>query len=152
MAEIRHFCSFTVDGMLVGIDVRQVREVIRSRTMTPVPLADPAVAGLINLRGEIVTGIDLRTRLGLARRPDGAEPMHVVIRLGDGAVSLMVDEIGEVIEAADVLLERPPETLAGPVRRMIAGVCQLPGRLLVVLDIDSAFAFGAAQPSQTGEE
>jgi len=141
VAESRQLCTFVVDGLLLGIDVRQVQEVFRSQEMTAVPLADPSVAGLLNLRGQIVTAIDLRTRLGLGPRPDGIDPMHVVIRTDDGAVSLLVDEIGDVIESGDDVLERPPETLVGGVRRMIQGVYKLAGRLLLVLDTETALTF-----------
>lgn len=141
MAESRQLCTFVVDGLLLGVDVRQVQEVFRNQEMTAVPLADRSVAGLLNLRGQIVTAVDLRTRLGLAPRPDGIDPMHVVIRTDDGAVSLLVDEIGDVIESGDDVLERPPETLVGEVRRMIQGVYKLAGHLLLVLDTDTALTF-----------
>lgn len=141
MAESRQLCTFVVDGLLLGVDVRQVQEVFRNQEMTAVPLADRSVAGLLNLRGQIVTAVDLRIRLGLAPRPDGIDPMHVVIRTDDGAVSLLVDEIGDVIESGDDVLERPPETLVGEVRRMIQGVYKLAGRLLLVLDTDTALTF-----------
>lgn len=145
MAEARQFCTFVVEGLLLGIDVRQVQEVIRSQDMTRVPLADPSVAGLLNLRGQIVTAVDLRKRLSLGPRPAGIEPMHVVIRTDDGAVSLLVDEIGDVIETGDDALERPPETLIGGVRRMIRGVYKLTGRLLLVLDTETALTFDAVR-------
>lgn len=145
MSDSRQFCTFVVEGLLLGIDVRQVQEVIRSQEMTGVPLADRAVAGLLNLRGQIVTAIDLRTRLGLGPRPELIDPMHVVIRTEDGAVSLLVDEIGDVIETGDDVLERPPETLFGDVRRMIVGVYKLSGRLLLVLDTESALTFDAVR-------
>ncbi len=141
MAESRQLCTFVVDGLLLGVDVRQVQEVFRNQEMTAVPLADRSVAGLLNLRGQIVTAVDLRIRLGLAPRPDGIDPMHVVIRTDDGAVSLLVDEIGDVIESGDDVLERPPETLVGEVRRMIQGVYKLAGHLLLVLDTDTALTF-----------
>ena len=92
----------------------QVQEVIRYQAMTRVPLAPTVVSGLINLRGQIVTAIDLRRRLGLAGPADeGLHPMNVVVRTDDGAVSLLVDEIGDVVEVTDDAFEPPPETLAG---------------------------------------
>ena len=145
MAEPRQFCTFVVEGLLLGIDVRQVQEVIRSQEMTRVPLADPSIAGLLNLRGQIVTAVELRTRLGLGLGNPEREPMHVVIRTDDGAVSLLVDEIGDVIEAVEESLERPPETLIGDVRRMIRGVYKLTGRLLLVLDTDTALSLDAVR-------
>ncbi|MGV3710124.1 MAG: chemotaxis protein CheW [Gemmatimonas sp.] len=134
MADTTQYCTFYVDGLYFGIDVLQVQEVIRTLSMTEVPLAPQGVKGLINLRGQIVTAIDLRTSLGLTPREDGAEPMNVVVRLDDGAVSLLVDEIGDVIEPDEDAFERTPETLTLSARRLIRGVYKLPDRLLLVLD------------------
>jgi purine-binding chemotaxis protein CheW len=106
--------------------------------MTKVPLAPEVVSGLINLRGQIVTAVDLRTRLALASRPAGALAMNVVVRSDDGAVSLLVDEIGDVVEVEENTFEPPPETLRGPVREMILGVHKLDDRLMHVLDIEKA--------------
>jgi purine-binding chemotaxis protein CheW len=102
--------------------------------MTRVPLAPPTVRGLLNLRGQIVTGIDLRRRLELPERASGSLPMNVVLRGEDSPVSFLVDEIGEVIEVAADAWERPPDTLQGRVRELIQGVYPLPDELLLVLD------------------
>ena len=91
-------CTFSLDHLFLGIEVLQVQEVIRAQALTRVPLAHRAVRGLINLRGQIVTAIDLRERLGLPAQPDGRESMNVVLRTDEGAVSLLVDEIGDVLE------------------------------------------------------
>src|SRR3954453_7113159 len=101
MAERRQFCSFFLDGLRFGVDVQKVQEVVSYQEMTRVPLAPPTVRGLLNLRGQIVTGIDLRRRLDLPDRPAEHRPMNVVLRGEDSPVSLLVDEIGEVIEVAD---------------------------------------------------
>ena len=138
MSDESQFCTFTVADLYLGIPVDQVQEVVRSLEMTTVPLAPPAVQGLINLRGQIVTAIDLRIRLGLAPRPSGEKPMHVVVRTEDGAVSFMVDDIGDVIEAASHNFERVPETLSDEARTLVKGVYKLPGRLLLVLDTTRA--------------
>ncbi|MHB1327967.1 MAG: chemotaxis protein CheW [Gemmatimonadales bacterium] len=130
----QQFCTFYVDGLYFGVDVLHVQEVIRSLEVTRVPLAPAAVHGLINLRGQIVTAVDLRTRLGLALRPEGVEPMNVVVRTEDGAISLWVDEIGDVIETADDSFERTPETLPAMAKELIRGVYKLPDRLMLVLD------------------
>jgi purine-binding chemotaxis protein CheW len=92
----------------------------------------------MNLRGQIVTGIDLRRRLDLTDRPDGTTPMNVVIRSADGAVSLLVDEIGDVVEVTDESFERPPETLQGKVREVILGVHKLDKHLMHVLNTERA--------------
>src|SRR5689334_4415650 len=106
----RQFCTFYVDGLFLGIDVQQIQEVIRYQAMTRVPLAAAAISGLINLRGQIVTAIDLRCRLGLALRKPEETPMNVVVRDGDNAVSLLVDRIGDVLEVDEDLFEPPPST------------------------------------------
>lgn len=140
----QQFCTFYVNDLYFGVDVLQVQEVIRSLQVTRVPLAPPAVNGLINLRGQIVTAIDLRTRLSLAPRPEGVEPMNVVVRSDDGAISLLVDEIGDVIEASDESYEPTPETLPPSAKILINGVYKLPNRLLLVLDTARATALEPA--------
>jgi purine-binding chemotaxis protein CheW len=138
MGASQQFCTFLLEGNLFGVPVPQVQEVIRFHEMTSVPLAPEVVEGIINLRGQIVVAIDLRRRLALATRPDGAVPMNVVVRTADGAVSLLVDEIGDVIEVEQSSFEVPPETLQGSVRSMILGVHKLDGKLLHVLDTERA--------------
>src|SRR3954451_10758073 len=115
MAQERQFCTFTLGEHYFGLDVLKVQEIIRSQEMTRVPLAASVVRGLINLRGQIVTAIDLRRRLGLPDRADAGEtlPMNLVVRTDDGVVSLLVDEIGEVVEVDEDSFERPPPTLEG---------------------------------------
>jgi purine-binding chemotaxis protein CheW len=134
MAERRQFCTFFLDGLRFGVDVQKVQEVVPYQEMTRVPLAPPTVRGLLNLRGQIVTGIDLRRRLGLTERPSGSLPLNVVLRGEDSPVSFLVDEIGEVIEVDADARERPPETLQGRVRELIQGVYPLQEELLLVLD------------------
>ena len=138
MPEDRQFCTFVVDGLYFGIEVLQVQEVIRFHEMTRVPLSSPAIEGLINLRGQIVTAIDLRRGLELSDRPEGTLPMNVVVRTSDGAVSLLVDEIGDVLNVDADSFERPPETLTGIARELITGVYKLKERLLLVMDTEKA--------------
>jgi purine-binding chemotaxis protein CheW len=138
MADEHKFCTFTLDGMLFGVEVLKVQEVIRFQEMTRVPLAPSVVRGLINLRGQIVTAIDLRRRLELHERPADQPPMNVVIRTEDEAVSLLVDEIGDVREVDEDAFERPPETLRGIARELIRGAYKLQDRLLLVLDTERA--------------
>ena len=132
----RQFCTFHLGALVIGIEVQQVQEVIRRQTMTRVPLAPRAVRGLINLRGQIVTAIDLRERLGLPPRSDEHEPMNVVVRTDEGAVSLLVDEIGDVLEIENETFEQPPETVSGTTRELVRGVYQLRDKLLLVLDTE----------------
>jgi len=138
MAQSEQFCTFFLDGHFFGVPVQQVQEVIRYQEMTRVPLVPQVVRGLINLRGQIVTAIDLRRRLGMSERPADQLPMNVVVRTDDGALSLLVDEIVDVIEVEEQTFEQPPETLKGMEREMIRGVHKLPGSLLLVLDTERA--------------
>jgi len=138
MAEKEHFSTFFVDGLFFAVEVEKVQEVIRYQEMTRVPLAPPEVRGLINLRGHIVTAVDLRRRLGLHERPEDKLPMNVVVRSEDGAVSLLVDEIGDVLEVDEEVFEAPPETLSPRARDLIPGVYKLKDRLMHVLDTAKA--------------
>jgi purine-binding chemotaxis protein CheW len=138
MAQTSQFCTFYLDKLLFGVELRSVQEVIRSLDMTQVPLAPKVVSGLINLRGQIVTAVDLRRQLELEPRPAGMLAMNVVVRSDDGSVSLLVDEIGDVVEVEETTFEPPPETLRGSARTMILGVHKLDDRLLHVLDIQKA--------------
>ena len=143
MATAQQFCTFFLEGYLFGVPVPQVQEVIRFQEMTRVPLAPEVVEGVINLRGQIVMAIDLRKKLSLHAREEGQLPVNVVVRSVDGPVSLIVDEIGDVVEVEDSTFERPPETLQGAVRGMILGVHKLQGRLMQVLDTEKACRLSA---------
>ncbi len=134
----RQYCTFYLHGLFCGIEVQKVQEVIRYQAMTRVPLASRVVSGLINLRGQIVTAIDLRRRLGLADRPTDRLPMNVVIRTDEGVVSLLVDEIGDVQNVQDSAFERPPNTLDAAMTTLIRGAYKLDGRLLLALDAEQA--------------
>jgi purine-binding chemotaxis protein CheW len=138
MAHKMQFCTFYLDNLLFGVELTHVQEVIRYLEMTRVPLAPGVVSGLINLRGQIVTAVDLRRRLEIAPRSAGTLPMNVVVRSEDGAVSLLVDEIGDVVEVEESTFEPPPETLRGLVRTVILGVHKLNDRLMHVLDTEKA--------------
>ena len=145
MAMERQFCTFHLDNLFLGIEVLKVQEVIRTQEMTRVPLAPRAVRGLINLRGQIVTAVDLRERLGLAPLADGRHPMNVAVRTDEGAVSLLVDEIGDVLDTDEDTYEGTPETLSAQARELIRGVYKLPERLLLILDTEKALALEFAE-------
>ena len=134
----QQFCTFFVDGQFFGVPVQQVQEVIRYQEMTRVPLVPRVIRGLINLRGQIVVAVDLRRRLSAPDRCEDQLPMNVVVRTADGAVSLLVDEIGDVLEVQEETFERPPETLQSASRELVLGVHKLPHQLLLVLDTDKA--------------
>jgi purine-binding chemotaxis protein CheW len=138
MAHTSQFCTFYLDKLLFGVELKGVQEVIRSLDMTKVPLAPTVVSGLINLRGQIVTAVDLRRRLEMEPSPPGTLSQNVVVRSEDGSVSLLVDEFGDVVVVEETSFEPPPETLHGSVRTMILGVHKLNDRLLHVLDIEKA--------------
>ena len=142
MAKTQQFCTFFLEDQFFGVPVEQVQEVIRYLEMTRVPLMPPVIRGLINLRGQIVMAIDLRRRIGMPDRPDSELPMNVVVRAEDGAVSFLVDEIGDVLEAEEQSFERPPETLQGLARDLVRGVYKLQGRLMLVLDTERAVSVG----------
>ena len=136
----QQLCTFTVENYTFAVEVHKVQEVLRFQEMTRVPLAPWVVRGLINLRGQIVTAIDLRRRLGLPDAPAGASPMSVILRTEQGAVSLLVDRIGDVREVQRELFEPPPVTLRDLARDMIRGVYKLDDRLLILLDADQEIA------------
>lgn len=138
MAKTQQFCTFFLEEQFFGVPVEKVQEVIRHQEMTRVPLVPTVIRGLINLRGQIVMAIDLRRRIGMPDRPDSELPMNVVVRTEDGAVSFLVDEIGDVLETEEEKLEAPPETLDGQARELVRGVYKLQDRLMLVLDTERA--------------
>ncbi|MCI0699858.1 MAG: chemotaxis protein CheW [Planctomycetia bacterium] len=143
MADERQYCTFFLDGYYFGIDVLKVQEIIRYQEMTRVPLAPPVVHGLINLRGQIVTALDLRRRLEMPDRAATELPVNVVVHTDDGAVSLLVDEIGDVLSVPEKAFERTPETLQGIAQELIRGAYKLENRLLLLLDIGKTLATSA---------
>ena len=129
-------CTFFLGNLFFGVKVERVQEIIRYQAMTPVPLAPPEVGGLINLRGQIVTAINLRRRLELPPYPADQEPYNVVTRINDDIVSLLVDEVGDVLNVNDADFESPPDTLTDRLRRLIRGAYKLEDRLLLILDVE----------------
>jgi purine-binding chemotaxis protein CheW len=138
MQQQNSFCTFRVGTMYLGVEVHRVQEVIRAQRMTRIPGAPEVVRGLMNLRGQIVTALDIRRRLGLIDNDTKDPQMNVVVRTPDGPVSLLVNEIGDVIVVDTDQFEQPPETLQGIHRELISGSYKLQGRLLLVLNLDAA--------------
>jgi purine-binding chemotaxis protein CheW len=139
------YCTFRLDGHLFGVPVGSVQEVLKQQELTTVPQAPREVSGLINLRGQIITTLELRTRLGLAARPPGAPAVNVVVRTDDGGVvSLLVDEIGDVLEPGEEAFELPPETVPAHIRALVTSVCKLEDHLMLVLDTELAVHVGTA--------
>lgn len=141
------FATFFVDGLFFGIDVLNVQEVLRHQDLTSVPLAPTVVKGLINLRGQIVTAVDMRGRLGLPPRDDEETAMNMVVRVQEGAVSLLVDEIGDVLEVDQSTYERPPDNLESTARELIRGVFKLKDRLLLILDTEKTVDISSWLPT-----
>lgn len=130
------FCTFFLDQLCFGIEVEKVQEILRQEGMTPVPLSPPEIGGLINLRGQIVTTINLRKRLELPSRINKTPPLNVVVTSNDEIVSLLVDEVGDVLDISEEQFEQAPDTLTGKIRTLIRGTYKLEDRLLLVLNID----------------
>ena len=135
MSDERKICTFYIENHFFGIDVDQVQEVIRYHEMTIVPLADKTISGLINLRGQIVTTIDMRKRLDFPIMMENQKPTNIIVRTDDGAVSLLVDDIGDVIDIFANNFELPPENLEGEIRQVLKEVCKNENKLLLILDI-----------------
>jgi purine-binding chemotaxis protein CheW len=125
--------TFWLGGQLMGLRASEVREVVQDPPITPVPLLPPVIRGVFNVRGELVTVLDLRRRLGL---PDEQSPsaIHLIVPTLDGTVSLLADRQGDVLETDRASFEAPPTGIAGVAGDCVLGAYKLPGRLLVVLD------------------
>lgn len=130
----RQYVTFRVADLFFGVDVSKVQEVIRFQPMTPVPLAPCSVKGLVNLRGQIITAIDLRSILKFAPLAGEEKPMNVVVRTEGEVVSLLVDSIGDVLEVEPADFEPTPEIIADHVRSVLSGVFKLPDEILLVLN------------------
>ncbi len=141
-AETREFVTITLGNQLCGIDVLKVQDVLGPQTITPVPLAATEISGLLNLRGRIVTAIDLRRRFGLEDRQEGDEGMSVVVEHMGELYSLTVDSVGEVLRFPVDSFERNPATLDPLWRQFSDGVYRLNEGLLVVLNDDSLLDYG----------
>ncbi len=138
------YCTFHVGDLLLGIEVAQIQEVLRNTSVTPVPKTPPAISGLINLRGQIVTAIDLRTLFRID--VDAATDSSTTLILDSGATlsSLVVDAVGEVVTVDEVDFEEPPDTLKGESRKLIRGAFKLRERLLLILDVAHAMKAATA--------
>ncbi len=149
MNDSKQYATFHLNKLFLGVEVLKVQEVIRHQEMTPVPLAPAMIRGLINLRGQIVTAIDLRRRFDFPPLPEGQRSMNVVIRSDDGAVSLLVDEIGDVVEIHNDVCERLPDTASGIARELVTHVYKLENRLLLILDTERTISLPGRTALQT---
>lgn len=135
------FVTMRVADQLFGASVMVVQDVLRAQRIAPIPLAPSEVAGSLNLRGRIVTVIDMRTRLGLPGLEDDRSSMHVVVEYGEELFSLMVDCVGDVLNLPLAQIEKAPANLAPLWKDIAAGVSRLDSELLVLLDIQSVLSF-----------
>ncbi len=134
------FVTFTLDDRLYGVRVESVQEVLRGLPRTRIPLAPPTLAGLINLRGQVLSAVDLREQLGMPAYAAEAAQMLVVIRVAGESVALVVDSIGAVVDVEDDQFEPPPDNLNDPSRDLLLGAYKLADHLLLALDVDRAVA------------
>jgi purine-binding chemotaxis protein CheW len=140
------YVTVMLDGQLFGLPIGRVQDVFMPDRLTRVPLAPPEITGVLNLRGRIVTAVDLRVRLGMPLRGDGRPPMAVGIELKGESYGLLIDAVGEVMKLADSTREANPVNLDARLARVSAGVHRLDGQLLVILDVDRVLEMTAADP------
>ena len=143
--ETQDFVTMTIAGQLFGIPVLTVQDILGQQKITRIPLAPPEVAGSLNLRGRIVTAIDVRLRLGLPARAAGEQAMSVVVDHRGESYSLLVDQVGEVLSLKSSDYERNPPTLDARWRDFSDGIYRLNGQLLVVLDVAQLLQIGRAE-------
>ncbi|MDI9408938.1 MAG: chemotaxis protein CheW [Candidatus Pacebacteria bacterium] len=136
------YVSIIIENQIFGVPVLQVHDVLGPQRITRIPLAPPEVAGSLNLRGRIVTAIDVRLRLGLPSRKEGETSMSVVVEHHNEFYSLMVDSVGEVLMLKESEFERSPATLEHRWREVSNGIYRLDTQLVVVLDVTRLLQFG----------
>jgi purine-binding chemotaxis protein CheW len=151
MSTTSRYSTFSLAGDLYGVEVERVQEVLKHQPMTPVPLAPPSVAGLVNLRGQVSTAIDMRRRLDLPLRGEDDLPMNVVVRTDDGLVSLLVDRIGDVVDADESTFEPAQDAMTGPARQLVRGTYDLGEKLLLALDVDQTVDVNSRQNVGAGD-
>jgi len=133
---VTDYVTFTTAGQLFGLPIERVQDVFKPSRMTRVPLAGPEIAGVLNLRGRIVTLVDMRARLGLPKNDDGKPAMAVGVDLRGESYGLLIDQIGEVLRLPDDGREENPVNLDPRMAKLAGGVHRLDGQLMVVLDVD----------------
>jgi purine-binding chemotaxis protein CheW len=143
--DFTEFVTFTVAGQMFGLPIECVQDVFKPSRITRVPLAGAEIAGVLNLRGRIVTAIDMRRRVEVNRREDGASCMAIGIEAKGESFGLLVDAVGEVLKLPDIEREPNPINLGGKLADLSDGVYRLEGQLLVVLDVDRVLDLHGAQ-------
>ena len=142
VAEEELVLTLTVCGQDCGVPVLAVRDVLGPQAITPIPLAPAEIEGAMNLRGRIVTAVDLRRRLALPPRPDGAQPMSIVVEHGGELYSMLADAVGEVVPLSSADRAPNPPTLDQLWREVSRGVHRRDGQLLILLDVERLLAIG----------
>jgi len=142
VAEAELFLTLTVAGQACGVPVLVVRDVLGPQVITRIPLAPPEVAGSLNLRGRIVTAVDLRQRLGLPPRAVEMQAMSIVVELAGELYSMLADAVGEVVPLRQEESSANPPTLDAIWRDVSRGVHRRDGQLLIVLDVERVLAIG----------
>lgn len=139
---VTEYVTVMIGDQLFGLPISRVQDVFMPDRLTRVPLAAIEIAGVLNLRGRIVTAIDMRRRLGLPPRQDNRPPMAVGIEIKGESYGLLIDSVGEVLKLADGTREANPVNLDARLARVSAGVHRLEGQLLVILDVDRVLETG----------
>lgn len=138
----KEFLTFYIGKQLFGVPVLSVRDVLKPQKLARIPLAPPEVAGAINLRGRIITTIDVRCRLGLQPSAEKVRCMSVVVNHGEELYSLMVDRVGEVLRVSPDIFENTPSTIGAKWRDLSDGIYRLEDALMIILDIPKLLAIG----------
>ena len=136
------YVTAMIGGQLFGLPILRVQDVFHPDRVTRVPLAPPEIAGLLNLRGRIVTLIDMRRRLGLENAGREAQPMAIGVESRGESYGLLIDSVGAVLKLDDGAREPNPVNLDARLARVSAGIHRLDGQLLVVVDVDRALEIG----------
>jgi purine-binding chemotaxis protein CheW len=142
------FVTFNVGELLIGVDIHHVEEINRQVDITPVPQSPPQVRGVINLRGEVVTVVDLRNVLGMGNTEIGQNTRTVVVNSHDEQIGLLVDRIADVVLEHSEQIDPPPANVGGVDGRFFKGVYKLEKRLLIVLDVEEAIAVNKLNTSR----
>lgn len=137
------YVTIWLEGQMCGIPVLEVHDVLSKQLITKIPRSPEAVAGVLNLRGKIVTAIDLRKRLGLKDREDGGEEMNIVVEYQNEPYSLIIDKVGDVLSLSEDAYEKNPVTLELRWQEVSNGIFRLEEELLVILDIEKLLNLGA---------
>jgi purine-binding chemotaxis protein CheW len=141
--DVTEYVTAFIGGQLFGLPISRVQDVFMPERLTRVPLAPAEIAGVLNLRGRIVTAVDMRCRLGLPQRDDGKPSMAVGIEYKGESYGMLIDAVGEVLKLSETGRETNPVNLDVRLKRVSAGVHRLDGQLLVILDVDRVLDMGS---------